>query len=236
MSENLGKDVVFIVTLLGVFIILVGFMPSGFFAVAPDYQQPYYPSYFQSDDIENIKFVETAEVHRAWYKADFDFRPSVNFKFVVSWGTTKNTIWIQHVTWELWVLWDGHDMNIVDEGYTELDLTTALEHVDPDSGACVLYPVWCNCITVKVWIVDSDQERNDLATAWQEGKVEMTIGLGMGQYEVTLSGWDIIARLLVFQAPNIHPVVNGIIALPFYTLVGYLIYRLILLAIPFVGG
>jgi len=50
-----------------------------------------------------------------------------------------------------------------------------------------------------------------------------------------MSAWNIVGMILFFQMPQVHPLFNLMFALPIWACIVYTIYRLILLAIPFVG-
>ena len=62
------------------------------------------------------------------------------------------------------------------------------------------------------------------------------MGMGYSQNPSTVSAWNILAQLLFFQMPDVHPAVNALIAIPLWAAIGILVYRLVLMAIPFLGG
>lgn len=72
--------------------------------------------------------------------------------------------------------------------------------------------------------------------AWNNGELLVWMGMGYSDTPSTISSWNIIAQLMFFQIPDIHPTVNALIAVSIWAPIGYLVYRLILMAIPFLGG
>jgi len=245
-DDSIIGSFVFIVTFMGIFIILVSTMPAQFYSSAPTYQQYAYPDFFSQEDIEHFRHIASINVTKSTfpyvcYYIDFnDETPPADFKFQIHWRAEAqyNKIQIAHVHYEFWVFIGAHPLNILikqDEGQRYISKSLALEYWDEESNATSLHPVFCDHITVKVWLTDPNSTRNDIAEAWDEGTVQLTIGFGFSDYETTISGWDVVGRLLIFQAPDIHPVVNAIIALPMWACIAILIYILILKAIPFVG-
>lgn len=68
---------------------------------------------------------------------------------------------------------------------------------------------------------------------------EFRVSLGTTIYDAqraNTNGFVIVGQLLTFSMPNVHPVIQVFFAVPMYVSVVYLIYVLILMAIPFVGG
>jgi len=79
-------------------------------------------------------------------------------------------------------------------------------------------------------------EYSSLLDAWNNHEIEIMIGVRLEETLAKFNAWSLIGSLLTFSMPQIHPVLNMIIAIPIWACIIYLLYRLILLAIPFVGG
>lgn len=243
-SESFGGMAIFVITFLALWILLMTLMPSSFYVMSKQYSDYEVPDYFTQEDIQTIKHFQDANVTRG-DTIVLDFNPDANFKFDVVWATAYDSITFRHWTWELGPFYDAHAMEVDNADYILGDWwiskSLALANWDGSLNASTFYPVRCPDITVKVWFTDPNQTRNNLSTAWDEGKVTVAMGFGFDDYETKLSAWDIVGRLLTFQSPEIFgltgaaaTVINLVITLPFYVCVAYLIYRLILLAIPFV--
>jgi len=62
--------------------------------------------------------------------------------------------------------------------------------------------------------------------------------LGWTMYNETLlkqNAWNIIAGILSFNLPGVHPLITAIIAIPIYTCIGFIVVTLIMRAIPLIG-
>jgi len=242
-ERHIGGMLIFCVVFLGSFIALLAAVPSQFYTYEEDYEQYQYPSYFTMEDVEHIKYFKNITITRGPGSIYFDFTDQIDFKFIVQWKSAGDNIVPRHVTWSWWIFVIAHTMNIETEGNWWIDKTEAIANWNPELNASSFYPVFCNHITVKVWLTDYNITRNDLEEAWDEGQIDMAIGFGVDDYATKLNIWSVIGRLLSFQAPTIYgltgisaTIINLLICLPLWTCIVYLIYRLILMAIPFVGG
>jgi len=245
-DENLGGKFVYIIAALGIFIILITTMPSQFYSISPDYEGHYYPEFFTQADIEHFRHIASVNVTRNSFPytdhetINFnDETPAADFKFLVYFmGGPYNKLQIRHVHYEFLIFMGAHPLNWLvyqDEAGRYISKTEALEYWDSNTYSAGLHPVFCDHITIKVWLTDPNSTRNSLSDAWDEGELQVTIGFGFSDYETTVGSWALVGQLLMFQAPDVHPALNAIIALPLWGLIAYLAYRLILMAIPFVG-
>lgn len=82
----------------------------------------------------------------------------------------------------------------------------------------------------------------NLQAAWDDYNVYVAIGQGYSDTFAKMDAWSVIGLLLSFQAPQVFGVsevwsmvLNLIIAMPIWTAIAYIFYRLILMAIPFLG-
>jgi len=241
-TRGLGAMLIFCIVFIGAFIALIGIIPPEYFVQTKTYYQYEYPDYFTQDDIARIKHFlnKTVEEGRIWF--DFESK-GAKFKFLVDMSLWADgyRAYQNHIIWEWWIFYDSHPMYFTENKYLYVNAELAKKYWDSDINATVLYPVFCEDITVKVWITDYNGSRNDIETAFNEGKVIWAIGFGYEDYETKLSAWDIVGRLLTFQSPEIFglsgtaaTILNLIVALPIWTAIAYLVYRLILMAIPFV--
>ncbi len=228
------------------FIGLIAVLPSEFFASTKEYQDFEIPDYFTASDIENIRHFEndTITVGVPYNDNWFDFNPEANFKFVLRWfhDATTHAIKPYHVTWQWWIFSNYEAMKFGD-AQSLIYKETLVSHWDANVNASIFHPVRCDHITIKLWFLDTDENRNNIETAFDEGALTGAIGFGFSDYETTLNGWDVVGRLLTFQSPEIFgfeggsaTILNGILASGFYVCFALLVYILILKAIPFVGG
>jgi len=238
---------VFVVSYLAIYFLLIGMMPL----LAPnllyggkEYLQTFdVPSYFSSADIENIKYFENETLNYGSITI-FDFTDDINFKFRIQWFSLYqgNKLSIDHITWEWLAFYTAHGMD-VENGDSYITLEEALENWEEEYDASIFQPVSCNDVTAKIWITDSNETRNDLIEAWDEGVLIMGIGFGFDDVSTSYSAFNLIGLLLTFQSPEIFGA-TGIIAVtfnliansPIYLAIAYLVFYFITSIIPFIKG
>jgi len=91
--------------------------------------------------------------------------------------------------------------------------------------------IYCNIyFTFNVTKYSTPSEAKDL------GELYYLQTIGVEVQASTMNAWNIIGMLVFFQMPEIHPVLNALIAIPLWICIGYLIYVLVIKLIPFIGG
>jgi hypothetical protein len=68
------------------------------------------------------------------------------------------------------------------------------------------------------------------------GEFSMLLCINFDKVNTSFNAWNLIGSILFFQMPNVHPLLNAIIAIPVWIAIAWLIYILIVKIIPFVGG
>ena len=227
----------------GTFIILVGILPSVFiYAGGREYTDYDYPDYFTKDDIANIKYFQQMNITRALTTHHMDFNPDIDFKFDIVWSVPWGYVITNHRDWEFLIWYGGHNMEYEELGeyVYKADIVSAW---DENTNSSRFYPVDCVDITITVWFTDHNSTRNDIELSYDEGIMTYAIGFGFEGVTATFGAWDIVGRLLLFQdlevfygtEANEALALHSMIMLPLWLMIAYIIYRLILLAIPFVG-
>jgi len=243
------KATIFVFTFLALYVILIATMPAEFFYPFTASGSTYDYSFLSFDDIKNIRFLETVNITRpALFLNDewFDFTAEINFKMRVTWEST-NRIWFEHMTWEFLGFQQFDQMKIMEYNViygSAQHFILLKEHVianwDSEYNASILTPVQCDHVSTKVWVMDTNTSRNDIEQAWDDGALTISMGFGFSDYETKMSAIDILGRLLLFQAPTIFgltgdmaTIINVILTVPFYAMVGTLIFLVAMMIIPF---
>jgi hypothetical protein len=68
-----------------------------------------------------------------------------------------------------------------------------------------------------------------------------TYNVMMGQYDViddlaSTTMWGIIRQLLTASLPDVHPVINFMIAIPFWACIGFMVFTIVSRMIPWIAG
>jgi len=237
---------VFCILFLALFTTLIAIIPSEFFALTKEYKKYEYPEYFSQADIQSIKHFLNKTVSKGG-ETEFDFAGTgANFYLKVIWHEAGEVVGepdvlsFNRLKWAWWIFrsWSVMEIDVYGQ---YLSKSEALSEWDNETKASIIHPVYDDALTVKIWLTDTNKTRKDLRQAWDEGTIMVGIGFGFEDYETKLSVWDIIGKLLTFQSPEVFglsgpaaTVLNLLIALPLWIVAAYLIYRLILMAIPFV--
>lgn len=232
------RGLVAVIAFFSCFVILVAATPSEFLVTSPDYRQVEPPEYFEAIDITTYattynNTVPPYLVPLEWSFGGYDWvMENYNPYYIV---VGKKEYW--------WIFWIGttwfefrnkQGINRGDElAPEELDAD-----FDADSGS-VKYscssPAW-QTIHFDIHFGFNTTKYNLPSDALDKNELYFLQGMGIESISTTISAWNLIGMLLFFQMPNIHPIINGLIAIPIWVCIGYLIYVLILKAIPFVGG
>lgn len=234
MTEKFSRNLIYIVTFLGTFFILLILLDTAFLYGGKSYQNYSYP---ETWDLSEIAFTKDGNFTKSYSGYTlYEFPDQGNFKFEIHWQSVLNHITVRHRTWEFLSLSDADFMEIQEKNRAYLWPQDLIDDYDPLLNATYYSPVLCDHISVKVWFYDHNQTRNNMTLSVAEEKIGATIGFGVDDVRAKTSSWDIIGRLLLLQAVEIGPwYIQALINIPIYVSIGYLVYRLILLAIPFVG-
>lgn len=72
--------------------------------------------------------------------------------------------------------------------------------------------------------------------AFYWGELGFWVGIQFDQINTSYNAWDIIGMLLFFSLPNVHPVINALIAIPIWIVIVYVSFILVLRVIGAVFG
>lgn len=220
--ESTAKQIVFVVTLLGIFVILVQDMPSGFYAVAPSYDVPEYPDYWSADEIKAMVNATATNMTVRVQVYEIEVSGVVETIYIrAQWWNDAFKFW--HWKWDIW----GSQGEIDPHPLTE---TAVLANVD-DTGNVSLTIMTCDHHNYYVYIVNPGNYSSLTTCLAADDVVTVDIGVMYDYEQSVLSGSDILTRLLLFQLPNVTPEINFLIALPVYTLVGVLAFIVITMVV-----
>jgi len=251
------KPLVTVVSFLALFAILAGTIPAQFYAASYEGVELNVPSDFEGIDIQS--FAETWPytlnetggdttiygLYRVFDVGGADFgghdldlvyrRANESDKFVS----------IEHFWTEWWFFRYGHPMSWYNRQM--IDKTTsfhgglyeglALDDLENDTiQGSAEYTVKCDHLQLKAFLGYNTTLYANVTDAWDHHGLHIMLGINFDQLNTAINAWNIVGMILLFQTPDVHPVLNAIIAIPLWLCIAYLAYVLILKAIPFVGG
>ncbi|MEM3629099.1 MAG: hypothetical protein QXE06_06985 [Candidatus Bathyarchaeia archaeon] len=241
-----------VVTFLGIFFILGSIVPPGFMATVAEPRKVKVPEYFESVDLNRYSAYEVINLTWSmnWY--DFDLG---GWKFQIywtspMWGAPDCILFRRKDSWWIfsWFVEEGKWYNpqgvkvsrVRSVLYTEIMLD--FECITGDTlnenyqGDLIEFKIVFSVTEFTAHFAFNTTKYASPKEAWENNELYCLIGMTFDKQNTTLSAWNLVGALLFFKMPDVHPVLNAIIAIPIWIAIAYLIYILILKAIPFVGG
>jgi hypothetical protein len=236
------------VTLMGTWAGLIATMPPNLISASTtaNYKKPSIPTQFSALDITSIAWFDNHTIGptntgspRGPYGANpvqFMLPPlTPQIEVWGYWGAGEKVLYFNHI-WMDWIFRNGHAIEGLNNVGYGFDKTEILNSWDPNKNYSYIQGQ-CACGTIYFCYMTYNQTKyQSMGQAIDAYDIEMLIGVGIKDAVAKINAWNIIGALLIFQLPDINPVLNFFIALPFYAGMGVMIYVLILMAIPFVGG
>jgi len=234
------KPLVLVISFLGLFALLISIIPGQFFTESYGGRGVDVPEYFEAVDITsffetyNFTIDDKDMFQKEWDLGGHNWIMNADYgdEFI---GLGKKNYW--------WFLWVGTEKLIfrssrgINRGQflnrQELDAdydntTSYCEYVcegeDNPSLSTTMY------FGYNTSLYDTPSE------AWENEELYVLQGLGFDQVSTSRNAWNLVGMILFFQMPDVHPIINAIIAIPLWVSIVYLTYVLILKAIPFVSG
>jgi len=241
LTERLHPILLTVITFLGVCFTLIGFMPSWIMTERRDYRKPDIPEELAAEEhlILNFSDVEfiNATKEGAWWESKVG-----GHDIKIMWDQELDFIGVAHLDiWRfaIFVVYTGeHGMEWSYRGQPILETDDGiLENVSRiddyfDDGAA-RFKLKCDHFHFHFLLYYQTENYTKFSDAFAVNDFGMVIGLTFDQTATTLSSWDLINAILFFQAPQIHPLLNFIIALPLLISIAFLIYEFIRRLIPF---
>jgi len=244
------KGLILVLTFLSTFFLIVTMIPSGFLIngnEVKEYREIRVPKYFEAVDVQS--FAESILLNLTSSGVDEKFTLggwNVRFEY---WQYFKSFSCYTYNSW--WIFnWDFDDFHWYD--VDGIDRSKYYSMIFQDRQMCYLedvdnlYENYGN--RGLKWILKNGRTQFVLFFGFNEttydspsealfnDDLHVLICVNFDKVNTSFNAWNLIGAILFFQMPDVHPVINMLIAIPIWTLIAYLVYVLILKAIPFVGG
>jgi len=103
-----------------------------------------------------------------------------------------------------------------------------------NESSMVAFNIRTTEVQMRVYFGFNTTKYSKPSEAYYDDGLSCLYGIGFDQINTSTNAWNLIGSLLFFQMPDVHPAINALIAIPLWALIAYLIYVLILKAIPLV--
>lgn len=234
-----------VVTFLGVFALLVGMIPQGFLTSSPEYKKINVPEYFESIDIQYY-----ANTH------NFTLSPSTfEYRFTLGGWNIEFEYWSQRGfsarTYDSWWVFNWnfdnfrwYDIKGIERSYyysiavqdrliCNLSIIDKLYIENGENG--LKWELKNDHTQLTLYFGFNQTAFSKPSDAFNSGQLHVLFCIQFDKVNTSFNAWNLVSALLFFQMPNVHPIINMLIAIPVWVAIAYLIYILIIKVIPFVG-
>lgn len=243
------RGIIIVGSFIGVFVIIASLIPSGFFFYDYEGKTIEPPPCFEAIDLQSYAETwtytmnETGGTDRGvYYEVGVDTGGhDFNFEYRKA---NASTLYVRMRHWFAnWIFPTQHTMEWINKrGITQSEWVAGhwslyATELDEDYANDYLpYTVQCWHFHVDVHFGYNETLYSSPSDAWNSNALNILIGIEFDQQGTSMNAWHLIALILFFQMPDIHWVVNAIIAVPIWIAVAYLSFILILRAIGAVFG
>jgi len=251
MPGSLGelRPLVTIVSTLGLFALLVCMIPGEYSAAEYEGRELTVPEYFEGIDIQyfasihntTIVFGDPWPAYPDLFWEGFDLG-GWNFEFEVN--RKSNVDYAALIRYDIWWIFKHNTHHLkwinskgitVGNDYGDLRFTDLDENYDENINEC-RFTVKDDVMQLMVYFGFNTTKYDTPTQALDQDELSVLFCVGFDQLNTAINSWNLIGMILFFQMPDVHPAINAIIAIPLWVCIAFLVYVLILKAIPFVGG
>lgn len=239
MAEGVSRGYVFVAVLLFTFTFLIAMAPAQFVGETPDYDILENPDSWYAEEIaiwsDVFRFYDDGVLPA---NSGTTLDVGTDHDFVIYFSSIDDVIVFQ--CWHQWSMWGiiPRSHNIEPSPFGE---DHVLDNIEPGSSPEISrFMMTCSHYTWAVRISYDDTKFDSLYNALHgignDAEVLVFAGLTWDQEAGAINAWNVIGQILTFQSPDVHPVINALIAVPLWICIIYLAYRIVLMMIPFVGA
>jgi len=238
------RGLVTVISFIGCFALILSLIPSQFLIAGYEGRTVTPPDYFEAIDIQSFKetWVYTMNetgggLHYGMYWVDVDigsrdfdlaYRPA---------NETDHNIVLTHY-WSEWIILPfSHRMDFINkEGISRGDILEEDELNNDYNNENSQYKAECSHFFVRVYFGYNETLYSSPIDAYDHHGLTILIGINFDQAGTGYNAWDLIGMLLFFQLPDIHWIINILIAIPLWACIAYLTYIFILRTIGAIFG
>lgn len=246
MGDSEGKPLIFVITALFFFFLLVGTFPAQISVSQNKNYDVQTPSIYRGLNIGDYAFTtnftledSTFDVPQAgWRFYYFELGGSY---WYIGYDTGRNKIVFGvRNYWGIFLVsldactfkTEGGENRGTTLEYTEMNKDYA------GSEGWVKYRVYLSdnpAVACDVNLGFNTSLYSSPSEAFSSDGLKCLVGLGLEDTYSTMNAWQLIGAMLFFRAPNIHPVINAFIVVPLWAMFIYAAIRLLLRFIPMLG-
>jgi len=244
MADTSGeiKGLIIVITFLSTFFLITSMIPSGFLYTTPEGRTVEVPEYFESVDIYsfaetyNFTITQGDELFfehyftlggwNVWFYSDV-LTDCMHVEIYDSW-------WVFRWNFRILEWFNNQGVKVSDEN-GNIERTVLDVNYDVDNQECK-FKLSCTDATFVVYFGFNQTKYSKPSEALLNDDLHVLFCINFDKVNTSFNAWNLIGAILFFQMPNVHPAINALIAIPLWIMIAYLVYVLILKAVPFVGG
>jgi len=240
------RGLVIIGSFLACFALIASLIPPQLFPSYVEGRQVEAPEYFDAVDLQSFANTSSYVLNETGgesypynlYRLSIDIGGHNLDLFYREPNTTEYEmlLYIRHFFAEWWGWVYDHDLEWINsEGYSR-DFTLEATELNNDfQDGRATYKVECPHFFIRVYF-GYNETFSSPEEAWNYGALNMLVGIDFDQVSTGYNAWSLIALILFFQMPDIHWIINAIIAVPIWIAVAYISFILILRTIGAIFG
>jgi hypothetical protein len=256
----LSKALIFVFTVLGVFALLMVYLPTELISTG------WNPSYRRQDlEVKQVFSAAQLQVYDLNNATNITYPSSTLFPLTggqqleIWWSLYHSpsywvkSLQIRHLTDMAFGFWIGyHTLTLYfQDGVTPVPLhgsgiPSDIEFEDLDdaynstSKSCA-FVMKCDHVNA-AFILGTAVGDADIYESWNTGTMQFYLSYSVNWTNTGYNAWSLVGQMLTFQAPDLGigatggVIVNSLIAIPLWSLIGYILYKIIAGIIPFISG
>lgn len=238
------RGLLVVVTFLSITVLLVSMIPGEFVVGSTDNRQVAVPDDYSSSDVMAIasatNFTIGPHFEQSFSLGGHDFTIFDDAR-----GSIPGNGIIVYTEWtEWWVIHNQLYMKWYDSQNIErnsapsgpqlpyMSYMMKFQTID-DIGVNTTWTVQCERVTVKAMFGYNTTAYGNSTDAYENSALGLWLGINFDQVNTQYNAWNLIQMILFFQMPDVHPMINMIIAIPIWITIAYLVFTLITKLIPF---
>lgn len=133
--------------------------------------------------------------------------------------------------WTEWGPWYNHHIARIVIDYTDIQ-----ENIVSGTNQSVT-PFQISNGPMEVLIITTQGNETDFSSYLWANTYNICMGQPAEPTDLADSSmWTILGQLMTASLPNVHPIINFMITVPFWSCIGFMVFTIISRMIPFVGG
>jgi hypothetical protein len=235
------RGLVVVITFLSVTVLLVSMIPGEFVVSPSENRQVVVPQSYSSSEVmaiaSTMNFTLGPHCNTDFSLGGHDF----SFFDNAMGSVPGNGIIMFHSWIEYWIFHNQDFMKWYDQQNIERDtgedfsnwpFMMHFQTID-DIGVNTTWTVQCTHVTIKVMFGYNTTSYANCTDAYENNALGLWVGINFDQVNTQYNAWNLIQMILFFQMPDVHPLINAIIAIPIWITITYLVFTLITKLIPF---